>query len=145
MTKILYPYLIGDTFFFDDKSKDLKAEPFVKGMSEMIWALVTVKNIPNASKGFQMTFSDQFFAGHDVELVWLRADDPDETSMPGNSYRAEIAGRVMEGWLCPALLYYFNTAPKRIFVSAEPLPEGIDPIWDDPDDRGHRIMGADDN
>jgi hypothetical protein len=35
----------------------------------------------------------------------------------------------MEGWLCPALGLYFHTAPARIFVEAEPLPAGVDPIW----------------
>jgi hypothetical protein len=42
----------------------------------------------------------------------------------------------MIGWLCPALFRYFAEAPKKIFVKAEPLPVGLDPIWrvkaDDP-------------
>lgn len=35
----------------------------------------------------------------------------------------------MEGWLCPALGLYFQAAPARIFVKADPLSAGIDPIW----------------
>ena len=38
----------------------------------------------------------------------------------------------MKCWLCPALELYFQTAPKRIYVKAEPLPAGIDPIWTPP-------------
>jgi hypothetical protein len=26
----------------------------------------------------------------------------------------------MEGWLCPALFKYFESAPKEIFLKAEP-------------------------
>jgi hypothetical protein len=29
----------------------------------------------------------------------------------------------MEGWLCPALLKYFDHAPKELYAKAESLPE----------------------
>jgi len=35
----------------------------------------------------------------------------------------------MKGWLCPALGLYFKAAPARIFVKAEPLRPGVDPVW----------------
>ncbi len=35
----------------------------------------------------------------------------------------------MEGWLCPALFHYFEATPKKIYVRLDPLPEGVDPIW----------------
>lgn len=47
----------------------------------------------------------------------------------GNWYKGIVAGEEMEGWLCPALGLYFKAAPERIFVKAEPLPAGVDPIW----------------
>lgn len=54
----------------------------------------------------------------------------------GNWYRGVVAGEKMVGWLCPALFCYFEQAPKKIFVKAEPLLTGVDPIWrvkaDDP-------------
>jgi hypothetical protein len=28
----------------------------------------------------------------------------------------------MEGWLCPALLKYYDAAPPEIYVKADPLP-----------------------
>jgi hypothetical protein len=40
-----------------------------------------------------------------------------------------VAGRRMEGWLCPALLLYFEQAPRRIFVRCDPLQAGVAPIW----------------
>ncbi len=145
MKSVLYPYLLDTTWVFDDESTGLKTEAFVMGMSEMIFRLIESKGIPNADLGFALTFSDEPIDGADAELHWLRADDPDEP-MAGNWYSGNIAGQVMEGWLCPALLLYFDGAPQRLFVKADPLPEGFDPIWRiDPDDpRQRRFMGPDD-
>ena len=145
MKSVLYPYLLGETWVFDDKRTGLKAEAFVMGMSEMISKLIEAKAIPNADQGFTMTFSDQPFDGHDAELHWLRADDSDEP-MPGNYYCGEISGQEMQGWLCPALLLYFDGAPARLFVRADQLPPNIDPIWHvSPDDpRQRRFVGPGD-
>lgn len=144
MPMTLFPYLIGSTWVFDDEQTGLKEEPFVKGMSEMISRLIEAKNIVNAAQGFAMTFSDQPF-DHDVELEWLREDEP-ESPMAGNWYQGQIGGQVMEGWLCPALLCFFPSAPSRLFVRADPLPSGVDPIWHvDPNDpRQRRFMSPND-
>jgi len=148
MKSILYPYLLGSTWVFDDPTTGLKAEAFVSGMSEMIFRLIEDKDIPNADQGFAMIFSDEPFRFHDAEMRWLRADDPDDPDepMPGNYYCGEISGQEMQGWLCPALLHYFDAAPARLFVKADPLPEGIDPIWhvapDDP--RQRHFFGPED-
>ena len=144
MKSVLFPYLSRSTWVFDDERTGLKAEAFVSGMSEMISAVVEAKGIPNADKGFAMTFSDEPIR-HDAELHWLRADDPNEP-MPGNWYSSTIAGELMEGWLCPALLHYFAAAPARLFVRADPLPEGVDPIWHiSPDDpRQRHFFGPED-
>jgi hypothetical protein len=140
----LYPYLLGSTWVFDDERTGLKAEPFVSGSSEALWALVNAKGIANAAQGFSLTFSDEPFRGFDVQLDWIRADSA-TAAMPGNWYRGEIGGTVLEGWLCPALLLFFPVAPQQLFVRADLLPEGIDPIWhvaaDDP--RGRRFMSGD--
>jgi len=62
---VLYPYLLGSTWVFDDKRTGLKAEAFVLGTSEMITRVVESKPIPNAQKGFKIPFSDQPFEGYD--------------------------------------------------------------------------------
>ena len=44
--------------------------------------------------------------------------------MDGNWYRLNdgpAGKRANEGWLCPALFQYFNSAPDRIYVKAEQL------------------------
>jgi hypothetical protein len=136
-TLTIYPYLIDHTWIFDDERTGLKEEAFVLGMSEMISRLVDHKGIRDAIFGFTLHFCDEPFEGFDAELTWLRSDDsqvvPGEhgsaSQMWGNWYRGVVAGQQMEGWLCPALGLYFQAAPKRIFVKAEPLPAGVDPVW----------------
>jgi len=149
---VLYPYLYQSMcWVFDDPQTGLKEEAFVLGASEMISRLIEAKGIANAERGFAMLYSDQPF-DHDVDLTWLspeeaaRAIGEPMSSLPsvGNWYTGVVAGEQMVAWLCPALYEYFAVAPKRIFVKAEKLPAGIDPIWhissDDPQAR--RYMSA---
>ncbi len=133
----IYPYLLGPTWVFDDPRTGLKEEAFVLGMTEMISRLVEAKAIPNAGRGFSLSFSDEAFEGADAELTWLRSDDSQivpgqdgsASQLFGNWYAGAIAGERIEGWLCPALGLYFKAAPSCLFVKAEPLPAGVDPIW----------------
>ena len=148
----LYPYLYhGMCWVFDEPQTGLKEEAFVLGASEMTSTLLEAKGIPNAERGFTLSFSDQPF-DHDVKLTWIptvqaaKATGQPVGSLPatGNWYTGDVAGQRMVAWLCPALYEYFSEAPKRIFVKAEKLPEGVDPIWhissDDPQAR--RYMSA---
>lgn len=134
----LYPYLYRDIcWVFDDPQTGLKEEAFVLGASEMITAVVDAKGIANARRGFAMSFSDRPFDDYDVELTWIAPDEAARaTGQPiahlpgvGNWYTGAVAGKKMVAWLCPALYEYFCDAPRRIYVKAEKLPAGIDPIW----------------
>jgi hypothetical protein len=151
MNMTIYPYLLRDTWVFDDERTGLKEEAFVLGMTEMISRVVEAKSIPNAAKGFALTFGIVPF-DHDAELIWLSPTEAAQklncptTHLPGhgNWYRGLVAGEEMVGWLCPALFCYFEQAPPGIYVKAEPLPAGFDPIWhvraDDP--RAKRFVSA---
>jgi hypothetical protein len=68
------------------------------------------EHIPNAADGFKIIFSASPFPGYTARFVWTRAE------YEGNWYR--WPEREMEGWLCPALLKYFESPPKEIFVQA---------------------------
>ena len=58
----LYPYWYRDIcWVFDDPATGLKEEAFVLGASEMISRLIQTKGIPNASRGFALSFSDEPF------------------------------------------------------------------------------------
>jgi hypothetical protein len=106
---IISPYRYAGTWVFDDASRGLRKEPFVAGIPELINKLVA--DIPNADKGFKLTFSAQEFPGFDDKLIWKRK------SSSGNWYYSETYKA--EGWLCPALFKYFKKAPKIIYVKAE--------------------------
>ena len=121
----LYPYLLdGTCWVFDDERTGLKEEAFVMGMTEMISRVVEAKGIRDAGTGFALSFSDEPFDGHDVELLWMRPGEGE-----GNWYGGTVVGERVEGWLCPALLLYFEQAPRRIFVRCDPLPAGASPFW----------------
>jgi len=106
---VIAPYRHAGTWVFDDSSRGLTKEPFVAGIPKLIDKLVA--DIPNAEKGFRLTFSAQEFPGFKDKLVWRRKD------ASGNWYYSETFKA--EGWLCPALFKYFREAPKTIYVNAE--------------------------
>jgi hypothetical protein len=138
-TLTLYPYLLSDTWVFDDARTCLHEEAFVLGATEAITKLIAIKQIPNAESGFSLTFGGEAFEGHDAELQWLKADP----SGSGNWYATTLDGEYHELWLCPALFCYFESAPKKIFVKAAPLPEGVNPHWTpSPGDDARRFVEA---
>ena len=110
---VISPYWYEGTWVFDDSKVGLEREPFVAGVPEMIDHMVC--NIPNARDGFRLTFSASPFPGYTHKLAWSREE------VRGHWYR--LVEPPMEGWLCPALFRYFETAPKEIYVKAEPKRE----------------------
>jgi hypothetical protein len=109
--RVIQPYFAHGTWVFDDRATGLEAEPFVEGIPEMIDRLVA--DIPDAKKGFRLTFSHAPFPGH--ELVVARGEPKDG----GHYYTDPASGR--SGWLCPALFKYFREAPEHIYVKADAL------------------------
>ena len=100
------PYKAGGLWVFDDPAVGLTREPFVSGADAIIDRLV--QEIPDAKSGFTLLFSAQPFPGFQAEFEW-RGEE-----FSGNWYYSPALG--MEGWLCPALLKYFDCAPKRIYA-----------------------------
>jgi len=107
---VIEPYWWQGTWVFDDESVGLDKEPFVQGVPEMIDELV--KDIPNARSGFRLLFSSLPFSGYQVELTRVREE------YGGHWYK--VKDKEAEGWLCPALFRYFETAPESLYVKAEP-------------------------
>ena len=107
---VIAPYRYNGTWAFDDPEVGLVREPFVAGIPEMIDDLVA--DIPDADKGFRLTFSAHEFPGYQKKLTWLRGDHQ------GNYYRLE--GTSKEGWICPQLFKYYREAPKELYVRADP-------------------------
>ncbi|WP_219740961.1 DUF6717 family protein [Rhizobium populisoli] len=109
---VIAPYKYLDMWVFDDSRVGLTQEPFVGGADTLIDQAVA--DIPNAELGFVMVFSKVAFPGHQFRLEWRRAENS------GNIYYS--ADFDAEGWLCPALLRYFDNPPPELFVQVKPKP-----------------------
>ena len=108
---VIYPYKNAGMWVFDDERVGLDREPFVAGADTMIDHVLAVKRLENPERGFRLVFSAGKFPKYDVKLDWVREGDG------GNWYKSEEYQ--MEGWLCPALLKYFDEPPKHIYVLCE--------------------------
>jgi hypothetical protein len=102
----IHPYMKEGIWVFDDARVGLLEEPFISGADTIIERMVA--DIPAARDGFTLLFSGGAFPGYQLELEWVRAD------MSGNWYRSQALG--MEGWLCPALLKYFESPPSKLYA-----------------------------
>jgi len=106
---VIKPYKHLGLWVFDDAAVDLVREPFVGGADTILD--VATAHIPNADKGFVAIFSAGYFPDAQIVLDWVKED------RGGNVYVWEKKG--MEGWLCPALLKYFDQAPKKLYVQVK--------------------------
>ena len=107
---VIAPYRYLDMWVFDDPRVGLEAEPFVGGADTMIDRVT--RDIPNAADGFIMVFSKTPFPGYQFQLEWRRHEHQ------GNVYYSHDLDA--EGWLCPALLKYFDGEPAEIYVQVKP-------------------------
>src|ERR1700732_3380224 len=103
---VIFPYRLEGVWVFDDASAGLVREPFISGAGNLLDLLT--EQIREAPTGFKIISSARPFPGYTARFVWTRAE------YGGNWYR--WPERKMEGWLCPALLKYFESPPKEIFV-----------------------------
>lgn len=107
---VIHPYKHEGVWVFDDARVGLVQEPFVAGADTVIDRMV--EHIPDAAAGVTILFAARAFPGSQHEFVWRREE------LGGNWYFSPQFG--LEGWLCPALFKYFETAPERIFAQAKP-------------------------
>jgi hypothetical protein len=105
----IQPYRYLDMWVFDDARVGLSAEPFVGGADTLIDRVTA--DIPDAEKGFVLVFSGIPFPGHQYRLEWRREEGR------GNIYYSPDLDA--EGWLCPALLLYFDERPAELFVQVK--------------------------
>ena len=105
----IHPYKHEGLWVFDDPAVGLVQEPFVAGADVIIDRMV--EGIPNAGAGVTIIFSAGSFPGCQHELEWRREE------MGGNWYNS--AKLDLEGWLCPALFKYFESAPGKIFAQVK--------------------------
>ena len=106
------PYKYLDIWVFDDAKKGLVQEAFVGGADTIIDLLTS--HISNAASGFVLLFSGTDFPGSQHNVEWRREEGN------GNIYYSPALQ--VEGWLCPALLRYFERPPAKLFLQVRPLP-----------------------
>ncbi|NJK29582.1 MAG: hypothetical protein HC851_20310 [Acaryochloris sp. RU_4_1] len=106
---VIAPYRYQEMWVFDDPQVGLVQEPFVSGIPAMIDRLVA--DIPHADRGFKLIFAQTPFPGYQAQLNWVREE------FGGHWYHWQAHN--LEGWLCPALFKYFETAPQHLFCQAE--------------------------
>jgi hypothetical protein len=105
----IHPYKHEGLWVFDDKKLGLLQEPFVAGADTIIESMAA--NIPDAASGFTLLFSSSPFPGYEAVFEWRRPE------MDGNWYYSPDLDS--EGWLCPALFKYFESAPEKIYARFE--------------------------
>ncbi len=106
---VIVPYKYEGMWVFDDPAVGLYREPFIAGIDTLIDRATA--DIPDAQHGFRAIFSAAPFPGATFTLQWRRAESG------GNWYFSPEFNQ--EGWLCPALFKYFETAPPEIYVKVE--------------------------
>ncbi len=106
---VIVPYKYQGMWVFDDPSVGLNKEPFIAGIDTLIDKATA--HIPDAQHGFRAIFSAAPFPGANFTLQWRREESG------GNWYYSPEFRQ--EGWLCPALLKYFSSAPPEIYVKVE--------------------------
>ena len=110
---VIHPYKWNGQWVFDDASVGLCREPFIAGIDALLD--ITLTEIPDAANGFALMFSASPFPDYTDCLSWRAA------LSGGNVYCSDKYGQ--EGWLCPALFRYFDTAPACIYVKISRLPD----------------------
>lgn len=110
---LINPYKCGNVWVFDDPNVGLVREPFVSGVPEIIDRMLASKGI-NGTKGFNLYFSEVPFPDS-IEVNWVRKE------FGGNWYSIQLGDEQKEGWLCPAMLNYFNKPPKTLYVRVEAI------------------------
>jgi len=109
---VIKPYLWNNMWVFDDPAVGLDKEALVAGMPELIVSGCKLAGIENPENGFVAVFSKDPFPGYKICLEWVREE------WNGNVYKWSETGQ--EGWLCPALLKYFDEAPQKMYLDLRP-------------------------
>ena len=121
----IHPYLSrAGLLVFDAPEHELFEEPFVNGADEIILRAVDEQGIPDPGAGFELRFSDRPMGGPglDYELHWI--GDETLAGLAGDWYYSPDFEA--KGWLCPALLCYYEEAPSWLCFHVAPLPARTD-------------------
>tara|TARA_B110000259_G_scaffold181974_1_gene224876 strand:+ start:109 stop:477 length:369 start_codon:yes stop_codon:yes gene_type:complete len=104
-------YKTGKTWAFDDSTYEIKAEPFVLGMSEIISAC-----LPKDKDKCTAIFSlNKFPLCDTLNLTKEEANGGWYVVSESNSKNVKGMG----GWLCPVTRVYLKTIPQNVYYKIE--------------------------
>jgi hypothetical protein len=97
---------------------DASLSPIVLGADKLISNGCKAKNIQNPENGFLILFSEQWFPGCDVKLIFK------ENKFDGWLYDVESQNlqELMPGqgaWLCPYIKMYYENPPQNLYLKIE--------------------------
>ncbi len=110
--EVIYPYKYQGLWVFDDERVGLSKEPFIAGADTIIDRFT--QEIPHAEEGFRLIFSQFDFPGFQGRFELVRPE------RGGHVYHAVELDQ--EGWLCPALMRYFDEPPQVLYARFEAMP-----------------------
>ena len=111
----IHPYHDGGALVFDDPAAGLVKEALVGGTDLLLEIAARAADADPAR--FTLLFSDAPFPGAHA-AIWLEKGELGY----GDWYHVHIPEVVQgDGWLCPALLKYFPSAPAKIHFQIKPF------------------------
>lgn len=105
---VLYPYVSGGRWTFDDGDPD---RPRAIGIDHILESFDAVDGQP-----FRLIVTTRRDGDGALTLRWIGTDE----SGGWNLYELEDGST--RGWLSPFVTRYFNCAPQKIYLRAEALP-----------------------
>ena len=112
---VIHPYSDGGSLVFDDPAVSLVKEALVGGTDFILEMAARSAGADPAR--FTLVFAAIPFPGHQMVATWI---EKGECGI-GDWYTVNLANAGMaNGWLCPALLKYFQAAPGRIYFQIKP-------------------------
>jgi hypothetical protein len=110
--RVIHPYRWQGLWVFDDPAVGLDKEPFVSGADTVLDRIAASLSPGPPASQMTLIFSDQPFPGHQFQFIRLHEE--------AGGYWYQSPAHQLSGWLCPALLRYFDQAPESIYLEARP-------------------------
>lgn len=114
----LHAYFKNGLWMFDDKSRDIKEEPFVAGADTM-FDLMSGRCIDETIQECGIVFGSTPIPNYDIKVKLDRPDGFDGHYYNVVKFDKYPSVEGFEFWLCPALLAFFNDAPEEIYVKVQ--------------------------
>ena len=109
----LNAYFQDGFWMFDDEYREIYEEPFVAG-ADLLFDEMSGRVDDHSINQCSIVFGHTPIPEADVHAVLSHGDGYDGHYYTVEHYKPEIQG--FQFWLCPALLAFYDEAPKDIFV-----------------------------